>query len=239
MEKSKVVGSRFFSNDSTIRTKPSMKKRYQYYRQQNAHQQFDQDFKRKFQHDFPNFATWLKLQQQVPQTNQINTLSHWLIIGSFALITVASFTHQLLFLFVLLMIAALIKGPGMILWGVLYSFLVSLFPPLGLLLSALFFLLTIRQLTKNMTFVLSALYFYTFPFVVTALHHFTTWNDQWLFYGGIGVALISGHLILKQNYRFASSRGVAWALITVPYDCIMALVPKKHKGRLFKFSKVK
>lgn len=238
MEKPNVVGSRF-SNDSVIHTKANMKKRYQYYRQQNAHQQFNQDFKRTFQKDFPNFATWLKLQQQVPQVGQTNTLSHWLMIGCFALMTAATFTHQLLFLFVLLMVAALVKGPGMILWGMLYSFLVSLFPPLGLLLSGLFFLLTIRQLTKNMTFVLSAMYFYTFPFLVTALHTFTTWNDQWLFYGGIGVALISGHMILKQNYAFASSRGVAWALMTVPYDCIMALVPKKHKSRFFRSSKFK
>lgn len=239
MEKSKVIGSRFFSTDSDFRSKSTMKKRYQYYRQQNAHRQFGPDFKREFQHDFPNFATWLKLQQQVPQTNQTNTFSHWAILGTFTLFTAATFSQQILFLFVLLIVAALVKGPGMILWGILYSFLVSLFPPLGLLLSAIFFLLTIRQLTKNMTFVLSALYFYSYPILITVLHQFTTWNDQWLFYGSIACALISGHLILKRNYLFASSKGVAWALMTVPYDCIMALVPKKHKARLFKSPKMK
>lgn len=120
----------------------------------------------------------------------------------------------------------------MILWGVVYSFLVTLFPPLGLLLSALFFLLTLRQLTRNLTFIFTAVYFYSYPFLITAIHHFTTFDDQWIMIAAVIFALISGHLLFKRNYQFASSKAVAWRLITTPYDCLTALIPSKKGRRL-------
>ena len=90
---------------------------------------------------FPIFANWLKLQQKPIAKDQTATFfSHWFLLILFSLVTVATFTQQLLFLLFVFVIAALVKGPGMILWGVVYSFLVTLFPPLGLLLSTLFFL---------------------------------------------------------------------------------------------------
>ena len=45
-------------------------------------------------------------------------------------------------------------------------------------------------------------------------------------------ALISGHLLFKRNYQFASSKAVAWRLITTPYDCLTALIPSKKGRRL-------
>ncbi|RHK05771.1 hypothetical protein DW084_11545 [Enterococcus casseliflavus] len=238
MERSKIDPGRFFSGQKAA-TKGTLKHQYHYYRQQNAHQAFNSDFQRNFQQDFPNFATWLKLQQQTPQKNQTATFSHWLLVGFFGLLTAASFSQQLLFLLFVFVLAALVKGPGMIVWGIVYSFLVSLFPPLGIVLSGLFFLLTLRQLTKNVTFVLTALYFYGYPFVITALQHFTNWDPQWLWVGSIGFALISGHFVLKQNYPFASSKSLAWAIISVPYDCVMALIPVKHKARFKRLVKIK
>jgi len=86
---------------------------------------------------------------------------------------------------------------------------------------------------------LTALYFYGYPFVITALQHFTNWDPQWLWVGSIGFALISGHFVLQQNYPFASSKSLAWAIISVPYDCVMALIPVKHKARFKRLVKIK
>ena len=172
------------------------------------------------------------MQQKPIAKDQTATFSHWFLLILFSLVTVATFTQQLLFLLFVFVIAALVKGPGMILWGVVYSFLVTLFPPLGLLLSALFFLLTLRQLTRNLTFIFTAVYFYSYPFLITALHHFTTFDDQWIKIAAVIFALISGHLLFKRNYQFASSKAVAWRLITTPYDCLTALIPSKKGRRL-------
>lgn len=213
-------------------TKCTLRQRYHYYRQQNAHQQFNGNFQQNFQKDFPSFANWLKLQQKPIAKDQTATFSHWFLLILFSLVTVATFTQQLLFLLFVFVIAALVKGPGMILWGVVYSFLVTLFPPLGLLLSALFFLLTLRQLTRNLTFIFTAVYFYSYPFLITAIHHFTTFDDQWIMIAAVIFALISGHLLFKRNYQFASSKAFAWRLITTPYDCLTALIPSKKGRRL-------
>ncbi|WP_291292831.1 hypothetical protein [Enterococcus sp.] len=220
-------------------TKCTLRQRYTYYRQQNAHQQYQGNFKNDFQKDFPSFANWLKLQQKPTTNDQTATFSHWFLLILFSLLTVATFTQQLLFLLLVFVIAALVKGPGMILLGVLYSFLVTLFPPLGLLFSALFFLLTLKQLTRNVTFIFTAMYFYSYPFLITAIHHFTAWDDRWIMIAAVVFALISGHLLFKKNYPTASSKAFAWRLLTAPYDCLTVLLPSKKGRRLQKFSRIK
>lgn len=97
-------------------TKCTLRQRYHYYRQQNAHQQFNGNFQQNFQKDFPSFANWLKLQQKPIAKDQTATFSHWFLLILFSLVTVATFTQQLLFLLFVFVIAALVKGPGMILW---------------------------------------------------------------------------------------------------------------------------
>jgi hypothetical protein len=212
-------------------TKCTMRQRYQYYRQQNAHQQFNNNFQQNFQNDFPSFANWLKMQQKPNKKDQTATFSHWFLLILFSLLTVATFTQQLLFLLLIFAVVALVKGPGMILWGAIYTFLTSLFAPLGLLLSALFFILTLKQLTKNLTFIFTAAYFYSYPFIITALHHFTTFDDRWITLLAVGVALISGHLLFKRNYAFASSKAFAWQLLATPYDLLTTWIPGKKSNK--------
>ncbi|MGC3124412.1 hypothetical protein ACPTJE_17410, partial [Enterococcus faecalis] len=74
---------------------------------------------------------------------------HWFTLILFGLMTVATLSQKLILLTLFIAIVALIKGPVMILWGMLYSFLVGLFPPNGILLSGIYFLLKNGTLTKN------------------------------------------------------------------------------------------
>lgn len=211
------------------KNKCSMRQRYRYYKEQKQHQAFNGDFQQNFQQEFPNLSAWLKLQQKPSAKNQTATFSHWLILFLFGMLAVASFTQQLLLIGFFLILAALIKGPGMIVWGIVYSFLVSLFPPLGILLSGIFFLLSLQQMIRDRHFYLTALFFYAYPFLITTLHHFTQWNDMLLTTGGLAAGLISLHFLLKRHYTVNSSKALAWSLLSVPYDCLVFLIPSKKK----------
>lgn len=216
------------------KSKATLRQRYDYYCQQNAHQHLNQQ---NFQNDFPSFAYWLDQKKQSVTTDQNNTFSHWLLLALFGMMTAATLTQQLLFILLFLGLAALIKGPGMILLGILYSILVSFFPPLGILFSALIFFFSLQQLTKNLSFVLTAVFFYGYPFAIKILRSYTDFDSHWLLIGAIALGLVSFHFLLQRHYQQQiSSKAFAWALICVPYDFLLALWPQKKWKKNARFS---
>ncbi len=192
-----------------------------------------------FQKDFPQLAQQLRQKQRVSDKNQVNTFTHWLLLLGFGMLTIASFPQQLVILLILVGITALVKGPGMLLFGMLYSFLVSLFPPLGIFLSALFFLLSLYQLTRNWRFGLAAAFFYLYPMMTVAFRQFAYFDQTgWLLAFGT-VGLVGMHFLFRNVYvSQPSSKALAWSLISLPYDCLVFLLPSK-KGKKIRFKRRK
>lgn len=181
-----------------------------------------------FQQDFPNAARYLK--QRYPEKEALSSIWHWTTLGLFALLCIATIKQQLLLIGALILIAALIKGPGILLFGALYSFLVSLFPPIGIVLSALFFLFNIRLLTKSWRVNLVTSLFYLYPLGLSLLRYFTHWDASWQ----IGLELLPGllllHFVLVQVYYFhPSARQVAWTVFATPFELISLVLPKRFK----------
>ena len=87
------------------------------------------DFKRSY----PKLADYLSNRVDFSRKEQQQSRWHWFTLILFGLMTVATLSQKLILLTVFIAIVALIKGPVMILWGMLYSFLVGLFPPIGFL----------------------------------------------------------------------------------------------------------
>lgn len=90
------------------------------------------DYMPNFQREFPNTARYLK--QRYPDKEPLSSFWHWATLALFAILCIATIKQQLLLIGLLILIAALIKGPGLLLFGALYSLLVSLFPPIGVVL---------------------------------------------------------------------------------------------------------
>ena len=109
----------------------------------------------------------------------------------------------------------------MILWGVVYSFLVTLFSSLLVCcFQRFFFLLTLRQLTRNLTFIFTIAYFYSYPFLITAIHHF--YNIRWSMDHDCSgyFALISGHLLFRRNLSLPLVKQLLGDWITTPYAIV-------------------
>lgn len=139
------------------------------------------DFKRSY----PKLADYLSNRVDFSRKEQQQSRWHWFTLILFGLMTVATLSQKLILLTLFIAIVALIKGPVMILWGMLYSFLVGLFPPIGILLSAIFFLLNIGTFTKNWRMTLVGIYFYFYPFGVMALSEVMHWDNHWFIAGSL------------------------------------------------------
>ena len=181
-----------------------------------------------FQQDFPNAARYLK--QRYPDKEPLSSFWHWATLALFAILCIATIKQQLLLIGILMLVAALIKGPGILLFGLIYSFLVSLFPPIGIVLSALFFLFNIRLLTKSWRVNIVTSLFYLYPLGLSLLRYFTHWEAAWQ----IGLQLLPGllllHFVLMQVYYFhPSARQVAWTLLATPFELISLVLPKRFK----------
>lgn len=151
-----------------------------------------------FKHSYPKLASFLTTYTMSNKKDQQQTCWHWLTLILFGLFTTASFTQQLLF--VITLIVALIKGPEMILWGIVYTFLISLFPPIGIFLSTLFFLLNLGTLTKNWHFSFVTCFFYSYPIIILLLRTVGDLNNDWFLTGSLLIGLILLHLMLKKLY---------------------------------------
>ncbi|MGX7196914.1 hypothetical protein [Enterococcus olivae] len=205
-----------------------LRSQYRYY---STHKKDSCADSQTFRRDFPEMAEWMRQRQSPNEKNQTHTLTHWLLLLVFGLLTVASFSQQLFLLLAFTLIAALVKGPGMNLFGLCYSFLVGLFPPLGILLSALFFLLSLYQLTRNWRFGLAGVFFYLYPLSLKLLQ-FSPFDQRWVLLLAMFVGLILLHLLFLNIYQEQpSSKALAWSLISLPYDCLLLLIPTKRIGK--------
>ena len=63
-----------------------------------------------FQKEFPNAARYLK--QRYPDKEPLSSFWHWAILALFALLCIATIKQQLLLIGGLILVSALIKGPG-------------------------------------------------------------------------------------------------------------------------------
>ena len=115
----------------------------------------------------------------------------------------------------------------MILYSAVYLFLSGLFPPLGIILSAILFVLSLLELKRNWQLNLMAFFFY--PFVTSLLVKLTTLDPFWLKNGGLLLGLIGLHFILQKFYRQGfTSLSLLWFLITTPYEMLLFIIPKKN-----------
>lgn len=171
------------------------------------------------------------MRQKYQQYTKEQTLTwgHFLLLALFGLLIKFSFTGQLLLIFALIGIAAVIRGPLMILYSAVYLFLSGLFPPLGIILSAILFVLSLLELKRNWQLNLMAFFFYAFPFVTSLLVKLTTLDPFWLKNGGLLLGLIGLHFILQKFYRQGfTSLSLLWFLITTPYEMLLFIIPKKN-----------
>ncbi|MGM0167715.1 hypothetical protein IGI39_002699 [Enterococcus sp. AZ135] len=181
-----------------------------------------------FQQDFPNAARYLK--QRYPDKEPLSSFWHWATLVLFAILCIVTIKQQLLLIGILILAAALIKGPGILLFGVVYSFLVSLFPPIGVVLSALFFLFNIRLLTKSWRVNIVTSLFYLYPLSLSLLRYFTHWDAAWQIALELLPGLLLLHFVLMQVYYFhPSARQVAWTVLATPFELISLLLPKRFK----------
>ncbi len=186
------------------------------------------DFKRSY----PKTATFLKENVTISRKNQQHSPWHWLTLILFGLLTVATLTQQLLLLVVFILIVALVKGPGLILWGALYTFLVGLFPPFGILLSILFFLLNLGTLVKNWRLSFTAVFFYGYPTAMMLFRYFGHWENHWFIAGSLTIGLLLLHFLLSKLYqKYGVSRMVFWYLFSLPFVLLTALLPTRLKGK--------
>ncbi|MBV7391128.1 hypothetical protein KUA55_10585 [Enterococcus sp. ALS3] len=153
---------------------------------------------------------------------------HWLLICLFSLFVVASFSQQLLLIALLLLIVALIKGPGLLVWGAIYTFLISLFPPLGVVLTTIFFLLNLHLLTKSWRVNMVSSWFYLYPFVVSGMICFLDWQQKWqlIIFWILGIVVLM-FLLNKAYLVHQNVRQVAWTVLATPFEILLLALPKK------------
>lgn len=178
----------------------------------------------------PQLAAWLREQKRQHPDGQDQGLTHWLLLIGFGGMTVASLPWHFAILALLLITTALWKGPGMLLFGILYAALVSFFPPLGLVLSAFFFFLSLWQLGRNWLFYLFSSGYFALPFVfkLLGLTDVTSWPGALT----LAVSLVVLHLLLTRLYRLWDSRSLFWSLWAAPFDGLIFLLPKRFSKRL-------
>ncbi|MGM0214792.1 hypothetical protein [Enterococcus sp. AZ109] len=182
-----------------------------------------------FQKEYPNAAKALK--QKFPEKAPLSSLWHWVVLVLFSFLTITSIQNQLWTIGGLILLTALVKGPGLLIWGIVYSFLVSLFPPLGIVLSAIFFLLNIRLLTRSWRVNLITTLFYFYPLGISILQHFTDWTATWQTALLLLPGLILLHFGLIKVYTYhPNARQVAWTVLATPFELMSLLLPKRFKN---------
>lgn len=186
-----------------------------------------------FRRSYPKTADFLEKKGTIARKNQLHSRWHWLTLILFGLLTVATFTQQLFLLLVSIVIVALLKGPGMIFLGTVYAFLVGLFPPLGIVLSAIFFILNIGTFAKNWRLSFTGFFFYFYPMAVMFLRTWRNWDNSWFLTGSLVIGLVVLHLLLTKMYqRYGIGRTIFWYLFSLPFVFLTALLPKRWKRRI-------
>ena len=147
-------------------------------------------------------------------------------------LTIATLTQQLLLMVGFLLIAALIKGAWMLLWGIVYSFLVGLFPPIAFYYRSSFTIECSNDRQKLARHD-GRDFFYGYPLAMNALRHLTDWDTRWFFAISLLLGLVILHSLLTKIYaRYGNSRLIAWYILCIPFSIVAALLPTKVKQRL-------
>lgn len=189
----------------------------------------------EFNRSYPKLASFLKDHFAISRKSPQQSLWHWFTLILFGTFILATFTQQLLLLFSLILLVALIKGPGMILWGAIYAFLIRLFPPLGIILSALFFLLNLSTFTKNWRVTLVAGFFYFYSAMIMSLRTLSQLDNPWFLYSSLFAGLVLLHLMLQKLYqRYGIGRTIFWYIVSIPFTLLSFLLPTRLKERFKK-----
>lgn len=162
---------------------------------------------------------------------QVNTVWHWLLLIMFGLLAYGTMTQQFLLIALFIVIAAIVNGPLMILWGAIYATLVAFFPPLGIVLSIVFFLINLGTIAKSWRISLTSAYFYLVP-LIGSIFRFAIKNESsYAVLTFVALGILGLHFLLNWLYKYNSlSRTLAWSIISVPYAILIMLLPARfHK----------
>lgn len=162
---------------------------------------------------------------------QVNTVWHWLLLILFGLLAYGTMTQQFLLIALFIAIAAIVKGPLMMLWGAIYATLVAFFPPLGIVLSIVFFLINLGTIAKSWRISLTSAYFYLVP-LIGSIFRFAIKNESsYAVLAFVALSIFGLHFLLNWLYKYnCLSRTLAWSIISVPYAILIMVLPARfHK----------
>jgi uncharacterized phage infection (PIP) family protein YhgE len=163
--------------------------------------------------------------QRKPQ-NQ--TIWHWLLLLIFACLVFGSPMQQIVLIGLFTIISAVVKGPLTMLWGVIYSALITIFPPIGLILALVFFLLNLGTVMKSWRISLTSAYFYLVPIAITILKQGGYITGAYALPILTAISVVGLHFLLEWLYRNDSlSRILIWRVINVPYSLLLLLIPNR------------
>ena len=77
--------------------------------------------------------------------------------------------------------------------------------------------------------------------IMVALRQFALFDQTWLMLVLSAVGVIALHSLFRTVYKMpTTSKALAWSLISLPYDCLVALLPSKtKKGKKIRFKRPK
>ena len=172
--------------------------------------------------------TTIRKNVTIDRKPQVNTIWHWVLLILFGLLAYGSMTQQLLLIAIFVVIAAIVKGPLMLLWGAVYSALLAFFPPLGLLLSIVFFLINLGTVAKSWRISLTSAYFYLVPLVGSILRAIIKNEPTYTVLIFVAFSILGLHFLLHWLYKNNSlSRSLTWSIISVPYAIMIMLLPTR------------
>lgn len=178
----------------------------------------------------------IKKNVTIQRKPQVNTIWHWLLLILFGLLAYGTMTQQFLLIAVFVMIAAIVKGPMMLLWGAIYSALLAFFPPLGILLSIVFFVINLGTIAKSWRISLTSAYFYLVPLIGGILRAIVKNEPDYSVLIFVTLSMVGLHFLLNWLYKNNSlSRTLTWSIISVPYALFIMLLPTRF--RRFKSNK--
>ena len=176
----------------------------------------------------------LRTRFKTPQTKQEvrTSASYWCLFGLFTLLCLTSLWGKLVVILAFLAIAALVNGPLVFLFGLIYTALFSLFPPLAFLFSLILLIRECFFFVRNWRFGVFATYFYVMPFLFTWLLHQSTYPASVTKWSLLLISLGLFYGLSELVYtRSKNSLGLLWSVISLPYDTVLFVIPKRFSTR--------
>ncbi|MGX7244156.1 hypothetical protein ACWOC1_04845 [Enterococcus quebecensis] len=180
--------------------------------------------------------TTLQKNVRIQRKPQVNTIWHWVLLILFGLLAYGTMTQQFLLIALFVAIAAIVKGPMMLLWGAIYSALIAFFPPIGIVLSIAFFLINLGTVVKSWRISLTSAYFYLVPLLGGIFRAVIKNEPNYAVLIFVAFSILGLHFLLNWLYKNNSlSRTLAWSIVSVPYAILIMLLPTRF--RRFKSNK--